>query len=316
MNYLPSNLKHLRKSYGETQEELANALHLEKSTISQYENGSRKPDEEILKRIAKRYGVTMDLLLYEDLSFVPDMLAFYSNIDSNSLTTARLYPIYNLDKRFDTKTIRAFEAHKQLLFGSSEEKDEVDIDLIVDAYDEAYEKFDIDSDEFLVIAVNSLSLYMFLFSSIFNEASVKQVKDFLLKDKKSKKEISSFVLNVVLPSFNDNEVRTPQFKRDLNEGLLYLIEILKESRKYSKVADYFFALRYMFNLVDNDYDYATNQLIGAELINGLSKLNNPYAKQFIQIGKKSSQTVNDNINNFLYTILNKDKGEIYNDCNF
>ena len=29
--------------------------------------------------------------------------------------------------------------------------------------------------------------------------------------------------------------------------------------------------------------------------------------------EKSSQTVNDNINNFLYTILNKDKGEIYNE---
>lgn len=286
MNYLPSNLKHLRKSYGETQEELANALHLEKSTISQYENGSRKPDEEILKGIAKRYGVTMDLLLYEDLSFFPDMLAYFSNIDSNSLTTARLYPIYNLDKRFDTKTIRAFESHKQLLFGSSEEKDEVDIDLIVDAYGEAYEKFDIDSDEFLVIAVNSLSLYMLLFSSIFNEESGKQLKDFVLKDKRSKKEISSFVLNIVLPNFNDNEIKTPQFKRDINEFFLYLIEILKETRKYSKVADYFFALRYMFNLVDNDYDYATNQLIGSELITGLSRLNNPYAKRFIEIQKK------------------------------
>lgn len=286
MNYLPSNLKHLRKSYGETQEELANALHLEKSTISQYENGSRKPDEEILKGIAKRYGVTMDLLLYEDLSFFPDMLAYFSNIDSNSLTTARLYPIYNLDKRFDTKTIRAFEAHKQLLFGSSEEKDEVDIDLIVDAYGEAYEKFDIDSDEFLVIAVNSLSLYMLLFSSIYNEESGKQLKDFVLKDKRSKKEISSFVLNIVLPNFNDNEIKTPQFKRDINEFFLYLIEILKETRKYSKVADYFFALRYMFNLVDNDYDYATNQLIGSELITGLSRLNNPYAKRFIEIQKK------------------------------
>ena len=286
MNYLPSNLKHLRKSYGETQEELANALHLEKSTISQYENGSRKPDEEILKGIAKRYGVTMDLLLYEDLSFFPDMLAYFSNIDSNSLTTARLYPIYNLDNRFDTKTIRAFEAHKQLLFGSSEEKDEVDIDLIVDAYGEAYEKFDIDSDEFLVIAVNSLSLYMLLFSSIYNEESGKQLKDFVLKDKRSKKEISSFVLNIVLPNFNDNEIKTPQFKRDINEFFLYLIEILKETRKYSKVADYFFALRYMFNLVDNDYDYATNQLIGSELITGLSRLNNPYAKRFIEIQKK------------------------------
>lgn len=286
MNYLASNLKRLRKSYGETQEELANALHLEKSTISQYENGSRKPDEEILKGIAKRYGVTIDSLLYEDLSFFPDITAYYSNIDSNSLTTARIYPIYKLDKRFDTKTIRAFEAHKQLLFGSSEEKEEVDIDLIVDAYDEAYEKFDIDSDEFLVIAVNSLSLYMFLFSSIFNEESGKQLKDFVLKDKRSKKEISSFVLNIVLPNFNDNEIKTPQFKRDINEFFLYLIEILKETRKYSKVADYFFALRYMFNLVDNDYDYATNQLIGSELITGLSRLNNPYAKRFIDIFKK------------------------------
>lgn len=282
MNYLASNLKHLRKSYGETQEELAKALYLEKNTISQYESGSRKPDEETLKGITKRYGVTMDSLLYEDLSFVPDMLAYYSDIDSNFLMVSGFFPIYRLDRRFDTKTIRAFEAHKQLLSGSSE----VDIDLIIEAYDEAYDKFDIDSDEFLVIAVNLLSLCILLYSSIFNEASVKQIEDFLLKDKKSKKEISSFVLNVVLPSFNDNEVRSPQFKRDLNEGLLYLIEILKESRKYSKVADYFFALRYMFNLVDNDYDYATNQLIGSELINGLSRLNNPYAKKFIQIGKK------------------------------
>lgn len=282
MNYLASNLKHLRKSYGETQEELAKALYLEKNTISQYESGSRKPDEETLKGIAKRYGVTMDLLLYEDLSFVPDMLAYYSDIDSNFLMVSGIFPIYSLDRRFATKTIRAFEAHKQLLFGSSE----VDIDLIIEAYDEAYDKFDIDSDEFLVIAVNSLSLYILLFFSIFNEESGKQLKDFVLKDKRSKKEISSFVLNIVLPNFNDNEIKTPQFKRDINEFFLYLIEILKETRKYSKVADYFFALRYMFNLVDNDYDYATNQLIGSELITGLSRLNNPYAKRFIDIFKK------------------------------
>lgn len=282
MNYLASNLKHLRKSYGETQEELAKALYLEKNTISQYESGSRKPDEETLKGITKRYGVTMDSLLYEDLSFVPDMLAYYSDIDSNFLMVSGIFPIYSLDRRFDTKTIRAFEAHKQLLFGSSE----VDIDLIIEAYDEAYDKFDIDSDEFLVIAVNSLSLYILLFFSIFNEESGKQLKDFVLKDKRSKKEISSFVLNIVLPNFNDNEIKTPQFKRDINEFFLYLIEILKETRKYSKVADYFFALRYMFNLVDNDYDYATNQLIGSELITGLSRLNNPYAKRFIDIFKK------------------------------
>ena len=94
MNYLASNLKHLRKSYGETQEELAKALYLEKNTISQYESGSRKPDEETLKGITKRYGVTMDSLLYEDLSFVPDMLAYYSDIDSNFQMVSGFFPIY------------------------------------------------------------------------------------------------------------------------------------------------------------------------------------------------------------------------------
>lgn len=57
MNYLASNLKHLRKSYGETQEELAKALYLEKNTISQYESGSRKPDEETLKELLSDMGL-------------------------------------------------------------------------------------------------------------------------------------------------------------------------------------------------------------------------------------------------------------------
>ena len=38
-----------------------------------------------------------------------------------------------------------------------------------------------------------------------------------MKDKKSKKEISSFVLNVVLPSFNDNKETSA---KDYDENLL------------------------------------------------------------------------------------------------
>lgn len=43
MDYFASNLKLLRLSFGETQESLAEALHVGNSTISQYESGTRKP---------------------------------------------------------------------------------------------------------------------------------------------------------------------------------------------------------------------------------------------------------------------------------
>ncbi|MFQ9891054.1 MAG: helix-turn-helix domain-containing protein [Streptococcus sp.] len=58
MDYFASNLKLLRSSFGETQESLAEALHVGNSTISQYESGTRKPnDDEILKVLLSAMGL-------------------------------------------------------------------------------------------------------------------------------------------------------------------------------------------------------------------------------------------------------------------
>lgn len=40
---LGANIRSLRKAYGETQEQLAEAIFVEKNTISNYENGKREP---------------------------------------------------------------------------------------------------------------------------------------------------------------------------------------------------------------------------------------------------------------------------------
>ena len=45
-------LKTLRRAKGLTQEELAKALKISRSTIGMYENGSREPDYETLELIA------------------------------------------------------------------------------------------------------------------------------------------------------------------------------------------------------------------------------------------------------------------------
>ena len=58
MNYIGTRLKYLRKQDDITQQQLADALGVGKSTISMYENGNREPDFEALEKYIK-YGFTV-----------------------------------------------------------------------------------------------------------------------------------------------------------------------------------------------------------------------------------------------------------------
>ena len=57
MGNFQSVLKSLRKSNNLTQEDLAKALKVSRSTIGMYENGSREPDYETLEAIADYFNV-------------------------------------------------------------------------------------------------------------------------------------------------------------------------------------------------------------------------------------------------------------------
>ena len=57
-------LKLLREQHGESREDLANVLSVSISTISNYENNIRKPENDIIWcKIAKHYGTTVDYLM-------------------------------------------------------------------------------------------------------------------------------------------------------------------------------------------------------------------------------------------------------------
>lgn len=56
-------LRSLRLERGLTQEELGRAVGVGKTTISQYENGVRTPDAEMLDRLASFFDVSVDYLL-------------------------------------------------------------------------------------------------------------------------------------------------------------------------------------------------------------------------------------------------------------
>lgn len=60
---LGKKLKELRKSYGLTQEKLAEALDISRVNYTRYETDKVRPDYETLVRLADFYDVSTDYLL-------------------------------------------------------------------------------------------------------------------------------------------------------------------------------------------------------------------------------------------------------------
>ena len=63
---ISERLKELRAKKGYSQAELADKLHVSKSTISMIEAGSRKPSYELMEQIADFFNVSLDYLRGED----------------------------------------------------------------------------------------------------------------------------------------------------------------------------------------------------------------------------------------------------------
>ncbi len=62
-NILGIRLKNLRESKDLTQLKLSKILNISNSTLSQYEAGNRSPGDDIKKKIADYFSVTVDYLL-------------------------------------------------------------------------------------------------------------------------------------------------------------------------------------------------------------------------------------------------------------
>jgi transcriptional regulator with XRE-family HTH domain len=65
--YFTSNIKFLRKRRGRTQDEVAVALNLKRSTLSGYENGVAQPGIEILVAFSRYFNMSIDTILKIDI---------------------------------------------------------------------------------------------------------------------------------------------------------------------------------------------------------------------------------------------------------
>ena len=64
---LQQNLKYLRKLSGKTQQEMADAMNIEKGTYASYEEGRCSPKIDGLITISDYYGTSIDVLVRKDI---------------------------------------------------------------------------------------------------------------------------------------------------------------------------------------------------------------------------------------------------------
>lgn len=289
MNYFANNLKHLRKIFGETQDDLAELIFTGKSTISNYENSTRFPEENVLNKIAKHYQVTLEQLLYSDLTDIPSYLDIITNIDEEAIILFnRIIPLFKLKDSLTSKEYKeAFELHMKLMRGSLAERETVNISFLIDVYVEAIGNYDKP-----IFLLNYLSL---LFTCCIDYCSVpdietidsEQVKSFFKTKERSKLEVRKQLSYIGLLGHDEfgNEIVRSESTNEWDEEILLVIEKLKNTQ-YSDVAYYYFALRYIYNIANSGHDKAINQLIGIALFTDLIKINNKYAKRYLAIVEK------------------------------
>ncbi len=96
-------LQLLRKNYNYTQEELAKKLDISRQAVSKWETGATVPDLEVLLKISKLYGLTINEILepsiqakrisdFEQISIIPEneLKEILEQFDAQSLAIASM----------------------------------------------------------------------------------------------------------------------------------------------------------------------------------------------------------------------------------
>ena len=281
-NQLGENIHSLRLAFGETLEQLGAEIGgFQKNTIHSYETGRTRPNRETLRMIAKHYMISVEELLYSDLTCIGSISiekdAFWKNIGS-------ILPIVSSERSLQNIHFKkAFDAHSSC-YEMFPKVNLDNLDLLDVCFDEYFEALDDESIE-EEVAGNFLALWYLMIAFVRLAPSILKDRPAMLlqlskKDSNAKKVID-FTEDSVLKEADDI---SESFKDDdMKELFSEMLIVIKNSTRWADLAYYYLALQYLWNMADNDLEWAYNQRIGVEMLKTYASIGNEYAKQYIKI---------------------------------
>jgi transcriptional regulator with XRE-family HTH domain len=287
---LGKNIKALRKAFGKSQFEMAIDLDMSHTTISQYENNIQTPERDKLILIAKYFKITENELLYGDFTNLPKINLDKLNdkeikkqyfdsmfpiiISDNALSNLNFQKAYNKQIKIHDLILDSKE-----LSDSDIKEIEKEIEEFIELYELAYKDGIIESKANILWWIMLEGLFYSLatpYSSemidVYNNLSISELFEIICFNKpdleneyKEKNEIY--------------EKERIEYIQEREKDFFKNIAILKKSKRYSDLADYYIAFRYMCGLYDNSMSFELNRAIGYEISNTFRRLGNKYLRK-------------------------------------
>ena len=294
-NRFATNLRNLRRAYGETQEQLGTVIYTEKNTISSYENGHRMPSEKTLSDIAKHYMISVEELLYSDLT---DLESVDLNYEILWKRIDELFPVVTSGRALQNKDFNsALNAHKALYKNLRMLRtDNLDnIPICLAGYRKAFSEEDIKVE----VAADFVALWLMAKLITAVPVIINDRPALLYQAARKDEAVKKIIEN------NDSSVEEDlagmrgYLDEEMTEMIPEMLILIKKSKEWSDLADYYLALQYICNVVENGLDWEFNRRIGIEMLMALASVENEYAIRYLMcclsvLGFESSQSVNDN----------------------
>ena len=274
------NIRLLRKSWGQTQDDLGEALGFGSTTISNYESGFRTPDATTLDTIAAYYGISVDALIHEDLSHIPLKIAQITWDGIVSLLE-KLLPVISLDENHaDPHFLKGYKRIERIQNSIKQSGGIVFRSTILDAI----EDFTQSVSEYSTVesVANILWLIFILYMLLPDEHAIKAGEAIINGQGKKKDFSKKYMLKGANPISQENLTRKQNYAADQHDGVIEFIKILKETPEYSALGDYYLALQYILGMVVNENTADLNQQIGMEMMTAYLELGNPYALDYFK----------------------------------
>lgn len=284
MEKFGKNLRGLRKSFGETQLELAFAIGVGDSTISQYESGKQMPERDVLLKIAKHYHITETGLLYGEYAHTPNMTKIpLDDTEHNMEALLKLFPIICTPQALANDEFKqAHGIHMSFLESLSTGGDVCDdeIESCINLYK------NVGKDGLVEGRANYL-WWMMVKGFIINMSTPRLLEQMELTGGK----IPTFkeLVTCLLPSFDEEESELDYdtsskrltFFEENGVDILVNIAILRREDGYYDLGDYYLAWCYLLGLRSDSLSLEMSCAVGAELLSTFSMMGNTYCKALI-----------------------------------
>ena len=264
------NMKYMRKLYSLSQKEIGEILSVTQHGVSQYENGQRQLNYELVQLLANYFRIPVEQFVKEDLSKV---MVLNPSADINFVNDLFeiMFPVFSSEKALEDEAFRKGFKMLQNIIRDSKTMKAISSEYIYSCVELFIESYN--NEETLESVANAMGLMILVLAPAYDKER-QNIANAILKEKVINKQV---IKDHVLRKEYIKDPLKEEFIEDNYEFILEGIRILKKASKWSDLGDYYLAVSYIMDTVNNEYDSDMNALIGEELMSTLVELENRYA---------------------------------------